>query len=440
MFGGAREDGGLGPKDRVSVATHSLWPLPDLTASMAGALPPAGSDRAAIAGALKALAFQLMADHPQGTQGRSGPMGLPDNGIDDDATACLGPGFYRGKGKDMPRYFGPYAHHGSWRIMVRSEGTQRVQCTYATEEEGKRALRRLRTEAAKQGGPTTEKAIEEHLARMRKNGVKERSIETTRYRLRKLLGPVLTVPLGTVTPARARELFTDLEGSIDTRRNILGQARTFFRAAHQAGYTTETLLSDVKGEGRRHTGKQKLTVDESRKFLAACLDLANGDNPRKRTEGVASAMALVFGMRASEITGLQVRDLDAGGTIIRITHAKSQAGIRSLQVPEWFRPHLQRLAEGKEPTERLVGHDRTWLHRNVRAICREAGITEAPPHGLRGTHADLALMAAATPLSVSQALGHSSTAVTFRHYANPGIAQGREHEKALESLAPALPN
>ena len=102
----------------------------------------------------------------------------------------------------MPRYFGPYAHHGSWRIMVRSEGTQRVQCTYATEEEGKRALRRLRTEAAKQGGPTTEKAIEEHLARMRKNGVKERSnrdhevptTETSRARVDRSAGDSDTRP------------------------------------------------------------------------------------------------------------------------------------------------------------------------------------------------------------------------------------------------------
>jgi integrase len=363
-------------------------------------------------------------------------MGLPDNGIDDDATACLAPGFYRGKGKDMPRYFGPYAHHGSWRIMVRSEGRQLVQCTYATEEEAKRALRRLRTEAAKQGGPTTEKAIEAHLARMRRNGVKERSIDTTGYRLRKLLAPVLAVPLGTVTPDRAKELFTALEGSIDTRRNILGQARTFFRAAKEAGWTAETLLADVKGEGRRHTGKQKLTVDEARKFLAACLKVADGDDPKRRTEGVASAMALVFGMRASEITGLQVRDLDAGGTIIRITHAKSQAGIRSLQVPDWFRPYLGKLATGKEATASLVGHNRTWLHRNVRAICRSAGITEAPPHGLRGTHADLALMAAATPLSVSKALGHASTAITFRHYADQGLAESQDHERAIESLAP----
>ena len=179
---------------------------------------------------------------------------------------------------------------------------------------------------------------------------------------------------------------------MDSRRNILNQARTFCRRAKENGWTDSLLLADVKGEGKRRCGKQKLTVDESRKFLAACLKLAASDNPKERTAGVGAAMALVFGMRASEITSLQVRDLDASGTVIRITRAKSQSGIRSLQVPEWFRSYLGKLAEGKVSTDLLVGHDRTWLHRRVREICRQAGITEAPPHGLRGTHADLALL------------------------------------------------
>jgi integrase len=58
---------------------------------------------------------------------------------------------------------------------------------------------------------------------------------------------------------------------------------------------------------------------------------------------------------------------------------------------------------------------------------------------LRGTHADLALLAAATPLSVSKALGHESLDTTYRHYADEGITQRREHERAVEFLAPQKP-
>jgi hypothetical protein len=46
------------------------------------------------------------------------------------------------------------------------------------------------------------------------------------------------------------------------------------------------------------------------------------------------------------------------------------------------------------------------------------------------------LTAAATPKAVSQALGHESLTTTYRHYADQGIAQQHEHQRAVDSLAP----
>jgi len=291
-------------------------------------------------------------------------------------------------------------------------------------------------QAAKQAGLTVEKAIAVYESQLAANGLKERSVATTCYRLRKFFGPVSSVPVASLTPTQARGLYAAFTGSVDSRLNALAEAKTFSARAKANGWTDALLLADVHGEGRRKYGKTKLSLDESRKFLAACLQLAASDDLQRQTAGVASAIALVFGLRASEITGLQVRDLDAGGTIIRINKAKTRAGIRALQVPEWFRPYLQRLAENKVPTDPLVGRERTWLHRTVRSICRMAGVTEVPPHGLRGTHADLALTAAATPKAVSQALGHESLTTTYRHYADEGITQQHEHQRVVESLAP----
>jgi integrase len=397
-------------------------PPADLSVALAGM---AARGAAALAGLIKALA-------PEPVKGDAQAQALPENHIEIDGDAG---GVSNPKGHDAMKVFGPYPHKKKWRILIRLGSEQQAR-SFDTEAEAKVEIRKLRIQAHKQAGIPVGKAIEAYAEQLRRNGVRERSIDTTLYRLRKLFEPVLLVPLATVTPARAKDLFKKMDGSVDSRRNILNQARTFCRRAKENEWTDTILLVDVKGEGKRRCGKQKLTVDESRKFLATCLDRADNANPKRQAEGVAAAMALVFGMRASEITNLQVRDLDAGGTIIRITHAKSQAGIRSLQVPEWFRPYLQRLADGKDPTEKLVGHDRTWLHRHVRAICKKAGITEAPPHGLRGTHADLALLAAATPLSVSKALGHESLTTTYRHYADEGITQRREHERAVEFLTP----
>jgi integrase len=383
------------------------------------------NDPEALARVTKALA--------SGDQGgdASRATSLPDNfRVDGDCSVVPNP-----KGTDAMKTFGPYPHRGRWRVVTRQAGEQRVY-SFSTEKEAQIEINRLRLAAARQVGISTEKAIAEYESILTTNGLRPRSVQTTGYRLRKLFQSVLPVPLATITPAKARELVTALAGSVDSRKNIVAEAKTFCTRAKERGWIDTQLLQDVRAEGKRRCGKTKLTVDESKKFLAACLQLAASSNPKKKTAGVGSAMALVFGLRASEITGLQVKNLDADGTIIRITTAKSRAGIRSLAVPTWFKPFLAELADGKQPGDLLVGHDRTWLHRSVRAICKQAGVTEAPPHGLRGTHGDLALVGAATPAAVSRALGHESQEVTFRHYADRGLADQQQHMQAMETLVP----
>jgi integrase len=145
-------------------------------------------------------------------------------------------------------------------------------------------------------------------------------------------------------------------------------------------------------------------------------------------------MPLVFGLRSGEVLNRQAKDIDDGGQILRITSAKSRAGIRSLQVPDWFRPYLLDLIKGLKPEERIFPRERTWLHRNVVNICKLAGVSRVVPHGLRGTHGDLALVAAATPLQVSQALGHESLTTTFRHYISPQLAEATAHQTAMARL------
>jgi integrase len=70
----------------------------------------------------------------------------------------------------------------------------------------------------------------------------------------------------------------------------------------------------------------------------------------------------------------------------------------------------------------------------VVTICKLPGVSRVVPHGLRGTHGDLALVAAATPLQVSQALGHESLTTTYRHYVSPQLAEATAHEAAISRL------
>jgi integrase len=366
-----------------------------------------------------------------------GEISLPDNSIVDDDASGVVP---NAKGEHMPRYNGPYRHGEKWRVLIRVPGeTQQVHGTYDTEEEGKQALRQLRIAAKKLDGPTVSQAMERYASQLRANGLRERSIETTLYRLKKFFAPVAPLPLASITPSQAKSLLAELtDWSVDSRRNALAEAKTFCRRAKMNGWTEAELLKEVAGEGKRKRGKPKLTKDEARRYMDKCRELAT--DPNQAEAAIAAAIPLLLGYRASEIVDREVRDLDDGGTVLKVPRAKSHAGIRAQELPEWFQPLLANLTAGKKPTDRIFPHDRTWLFRQVQRICQLTGIPKVSAHGLRGTHADLSLRAHVTALAVSQALGHTSTAVTFGHYADRRIVDQQQHERVLSVLAPTPPN
>jgi integrase len=139
-------------------------------------------------------------------------------------------------------------------------------------------------------------------------------------------------------------------------------------------------------------------------------------------------------MRASEIIERTVRNLDDEGRMLWITDAKTQAGVRRLEVPAQLQGHLQRLARGRRPNDHLFrsGTTRHWVLRSVQRICRAAAVPVVPAHGLRGTHATLAVDAGATSHLVAAALGHESFATTARHYARTEAIEGAQQERVLK--------
>jgi integrase len=108
-----------------------------------------------------------------------------------------------------------------------------------------------------------------------------------------------------------------------------------------------------------------------------------------------------------------------------------------LQVPPQLQPLLKRLAAGKQPSDRLFGPKATryTVLRYVHRICKAAGVPVVPPHGLRGTHASLAMSAGATGDLVAAALGHESFATTERHYARPEAIAAAQQSGALRELS-----
>jgi integrase len=99
------------------------------------------------------------------------------------------------------------------------------------------------------------------------------------------------------------------------------------------------------------------------------------------------------------------------------------------------------LSAGKSPTDRLFGPkaDRYWLRLAVRRICRIAKTPIVGPHGLRGTHATLAVEAGVTGDVVAAALGHESFAVTAGHYASAESVTAARISKVEAALSCGTP-
>jgi integrase len=237
-------------------------------------------------------------------------------------------------------------------------------------------------------------------------------------------------PLWALTRSKARVLFAQREAEVKVD-TIAGELATVHRACGwwvKRGWLDADPFVACEVKGSRSVGKPQLRTAEARRFQAVALT--------EGTPGLASVVALRMGMRASEITGLIVRDLDEG--TMWITKAKTKRGIRRLDVPEDLLPYLLRLAAGRAPTEPLFGEvDRHWLHRHTVRICNLAGVPIVTPHGLRGTFATLAVGAGDTRRA-AEALGHDEK-MTTNVYAAPGAVQSGLAGRVAQLLASGQP-
>jgi integrase len=251
--------------------------------------------------------------------------------------------------------------------------------------------------------------------------------------IERFLGPMAAI--GAISPARAAALYEAetrriLDGkgkpvAAASHRTLLGQCKRFYAWAVEKGYAAQNPFADIKPVGKPKVGKSQLRIDEARRFVALAVGRAQAGD----AAATGALMALLLGMRASEVLCRTVRDLDDGGQVLWINRGKTENARRRLQVPEVLRPLLLRLADGKSPAKFLFGTSPVhphkpltdaWLWTRVQKLCHEAGVPRVSTHSLRGLHSTLALEAGATSIAVAAALGHGSFQITAKHYAAPG--------------------
>ncbi len=262
-------------------------------------------------------------------------------------------------------------------------------------------------------------AAEQYLISMRDRKLAGATVTRTEYHLDHILRLEVngSRPLAWLTPRRAAELYdlAQVGHAVDTHRGALSVAKMFGKWCKKRGWLLMNPFVEIAGFGQRKRGKPQLHIDESRNLIDRCL-------AEKSRVSIAVALALLLGLRASEVAHRQCRDLDDGGRVIWVPKGKTPNAKRHLEVPEVIRGLVLELAKGRPAAAYLFGDgdldqpSRHWMHYHTVRLCGAAKVPRVTPHGLRGTQATLAVKAGATSQLVASALGHGSSAITESAY------------------------
>jgi len=348
------------------------------------------------------------------------------------------------KSREYPYVAGPYRHRDQWRCKIFTGAGTYVWGQAAESETGAREIAEgiadhFRTATRLSVGSLVEKYLEF----LRVNDRKTSTIDATRVKLRMLLSSKWDVEAASISDKRAREIYADLTAACAaaTHHEALSRARCCWAWALQDGLVKANPWTVVRKIGKAKRGKTQLTIDEARTLMTYCEARAMADDG-----ALATLLALLCGLRVSEIVNLKVRSIDDAGRKVRISTTKTEAGKRDPEIPENLQPAIAERLRNRRADERLLPAldeaprgGRQWMQRQVHRFCEEAGVTQVCPHGLRGGLASLAYEAGALPHLIAALLGHKSSAVTERHYANPEAVQGAKQRRHLGILQGGKP-
>jgi len=177
------------------------------------------------------------------------------------------------------------------------------------------------------------------------------------------------------------------------------------------------------------------------------------------SQGDVVAILAYTGLRFGELTGLNVEDVDVAARRIRVRRSitqvggrlvegnpKSDAGRRSVPIPERLVPALKARLDGRPPGAPAIASPRgsrlaleNWKRAvNWQAAIAKVGRERLRVHDLRHTYASLSRRAGADLRLLQKAMGHASITVTAHTYADLFDDELDNIAAALDSLSDDL--
>jgi len=286
--------------------------------------------------------------------------------------------------------------------------------------------------------------------------------------IRRVIIPTLGgVPLGAIRPSLLDAAYQQWHQTSPAQaRNALVALRKVIKLGKRRDLFTFDMADSIRVHPRRDkpiVTLEPMQLAQFRRTIADWRDRPerSGPQPSRLLLDVTDVM-LATSARIGEALGLRTHDIEFGErlTIVSISGTlieghgqpkhwqpttKTAAGLRSIIVPEWVVPALERLVlSAKNDGSAYLFHTRTGkptgahaVHRQLRAVREWAGLSpDLVPHVFRKTvattianHANGGLDAAALTL------GHNRARVTEAHYAKRSTL-APDMREALNQLAP----
>lgn len=296
--------------------------------------------------------------------------------------------------------------------------------------------------------PETGVSVEQYLNNMflphAETRVRVRTYNDYKSKIETHINPVLgQIGLSDLTPYQLDSWIDGVTGSDQTRLHVYRVLCSALNLAVRWRLIPHNPIHAVEPPTVRHEKPDTLNVKEAKAYL----DAFKGH----QLEPII-LLALGAGLRRSELAGLTWADIDFKNKTVSITRGlhdvrgavieeetKSATSNRVVALPEWVVTALEPL-RGIGP---LVVEDgkamAPWrISKFYKLHVAAKKLRKIQLKNLRHSHATLMLASGADVYTVSRRLGHSTVAITEKHYIKPGEAADRAAADAFNlSLASA---
>lgn len=234
-----------------------------------------------------------------------------------------------------------------------------------------------------------------------------------------------------ITPMHVQKFVASLRNAPKTVRNIYATFRSMWKLGKGWGVVERNVCEGIKMPRLNPVERPTFTIEQMQQIIQAA------EEPFKTFFWLASET----GMRAGELCGLRVCDIDTRTCTVSVRQAvwngqvgtpKSNAATRRCGISAGLAESLRNQINGRGDQMSLVFCTRTgqpWDSRfiirdKLRPLLKQLEIPNAGLHAFRHGNATYRLQNGEDAKTLATRLGHSDPSITLRVYAH--AAQGRE--------------